>query len=102
MQKYSYDTLSEAMNDLQRRGYTEDFNIQSNCLRCKGRELDLRPEDFTVDEVYRFEGDSNPGDNSVIYAISSKEGLKGLVVDAYGTYADSLSDAMIRKLKIKY
>jgi hypothetical protein len=104
MKGHDYDTLVEAINDLQRKGYTEDFNIHSNCIRCtqKENEVELRPDDFVVDEVYRFEGDSNPGDNTVIYAISSKEGLKGLIVDAYGTYADSLSEAMIEKLRIKH
>ena len=53
-----------------------------------------------VEEFHRFEGMSSTDDNSVVYAISSKDGLKGILVDAYGVYASSLSDEMIRKLSI--
>lgn len=104
MEHRNYDTLLDAINDLQRRGFTEDFNIHANCIRCKNeqKEIELHPDDFVVEEFYRFEGESNPDDSSVIYAISSNDGHKGLVIDAYGVYADSLSEPMIEKLRIKY
>ena len=98
---HSYDTLVEAINDFKAKGYTEDFNMQSNCIECKAQNLNLHPKDFTIDEVVRFEGMSNPGDSSVLYAISSNKGLKGLLVDSYGAYADSLSEEMIEKLRIR-
>ncbi|WP_299002578.1 hypothetical protein [uncultured Tenacibaculum sp.] len=41
---------------------------------------------------------SSPGDNSVVYAIQTKTGVKGVLVDAFGVYADSLSPEMIQKL----
>ena len=97
----NYKTLSDATNDLRTRGYTEDLNLKGTCHECPSRNLQLNPEDFAIDEFYRFEGMSNPSDNSIVYAISSKEGIKGVLVDAYGVYADSLNDAMIRKLRIQ-
>jgi hypothetical protein len=96
---YTYDTLSEAVNGLKARGYTEDFNLKGHCLECAPRNLQLHPEDFNVDEFYRFEGASNPDDNSIVYAISSNEGLKGVLVDAYGMYSENINDAMARKLR---
>lgn len=96
-----YNTLSEATTDLKRRGYTEDFNLKPTCLECPSLKLELHPENFTVDEFYRFEGMSNPDDNSIVYAISSAQGLKGVLVDAYGVYSDNLSEQMIRKLDFK-
>jgi hypothetical protein len=97
-----YNTLSEALNDLKKRGYSEDFNLKSDFIECPSLELQLHPENFAVDEYHRFEGMSNPDDNSIVFAISSKDGIKGTLVDAYGMYADSLSDAMIKKLAIKH
>lgn len=97
----TYNTLSEAINDLKKRGYTEDFNLRPHCLECSALDLQLSPEDFAVDEFHRFEGMSNPDDNSIVFAISSRQGVKGTLVDAYGVYADNLTDAMVRKLVIR-
>ena len=97
----TYSSLSEAMNDLKARGYTEDFNLKPDCVECNSLQLKLHPEDFAVDEFYRFEGMSSTDDNSIVFAISSKKGVKGILVDAYGVYAENLNDAMISKLAIK-
>lgn len=95
----NYDTLSEAINDLQLRGYTYDFNLEPKCLKCSSLELQIHPEEFNVDELHRFEGMSSTDDNSILYAISSKNGLKGLLVDAYGVYAENISEEMRKKLR---
>lgn len=95
----NYDTLSEAINGLQHRGYTYDFNLKHDGLECASLQIHIHPEDFKVDEHYRFEGMSNPDDNSILYAISSKDGIKGLLVDAYGMYSENISEAMRTKLR---
>lgn len=93
-----YQNLVEALNDLKTRGYENDFNIKPFCLECTSLQLQLHPEDFEIKEVYRFEGMSNPSDNSVLYAIESKKGIKGVLVDAYGAYAEALTSEMANKL----
>ncbi|MGC1513999.1 MAG: phosphoribosylpyrophosphate synthetase [Maribacter sp.] len=95
----SYDTLSEAIQDLQRRGYTYDFNLKPHCLECASLKLELHPDDFEIDELHRFEGMSSTDDNSILYAISSKNGIKGTLVDAYGVYAENISEQMRKKLR---
>ncbi len=91
--------LSEVMNELRKRGYTEDFNMRSDCIYCQDGKMVLQPEDFHIDRFYRFEGESDPADQAILYAISSeKYNLKGVLVNGYGTSADPLTDAMIRKL----
>lgn len=95
----NYDTLSEAINNLQQRGYTYDFNLTPKCLECASLKIEIHPEDFKVDETYRFEGMSSTDDNSVLYAISARDGIKGLLVDAYGVYAENISEAMRKKLR---
>lgn len=97
---HTYETLSEALSDLKQRGYKEDFNLKPFCVECRSLGLYLHPDEFVVDEFYRFEGASNPDDNSILFAISSKDGLKGILVDAYGTYSESLTEDMIKKLKM--
>jgi hypothetical protein len=98
---YKYDTVSEAVNDLNVRGYTQEFTVKGNCLYCHTNEAQLRPDEFTIDEVYRFEGNTDPADESVIYAVSSTDGsMKGILVDAYGAYADTASEELVSKLQI--
>jgi hypothetical protein len=96
----NFDTLTEALTDLKIRGYSNDFNIQPDAIECITLNLKLRPEDFHVDEIYRFEGMTDPDDNTILFAVSSSTGVKGVIVDAYGAYADSLTSEMLQRLKI--
>ena len=98
---HSYDTLSEAIRDLRKRGYQEDFNLTQGGVHCPALELKLHPEEFEINETYRFEGMSSTDDSSVLYAIESNDGVKGMLVDAYGTYANSLTPEMAGKLKLR-
>ena len=98
---YNYDTLSEAITDLDSRGYEHDFNLAGDCIECKSLDITVGPEYFDIVEVYRFEGMSSTDDESVVYAIETSDGLKGTLADAYGTYADSLTSEMSAKLRLK-
>lgn len=94
-----YETLSEAIHALRKQGYTEDFNLQSHCLDCRVGEIQLFPHEFEIDKIFRFYGPSDPDDESILYAISSNTyQLKGLLVNAFGPDADSLTQDMIEKL----
>ena len=93
---YVYETLTGAINGLKQRGYKLDFNLKENCIICEDEEF--HPEDFEISEVYRFEGDTDPADEAVVYAIESKKGQKGILVNAFGIYADPMSDSLIKKL----
>jgi len=95
----TYDTVTEALHDLKAQGYTLDFNLAFDKLLCPGKDICLQPGDFEITAMYRFEGDTNPDDEDVVYAVESKDGnLKGTITSAYGMYADALSTEMIRKL----
>jgi len=95
----NYESLVDALNDLKKRGYEADFATETFCLYCGDLDIRLDPEDFHIDEVYRFERSSNPGDNSILYAISSSTGVKGTLVDSYGAYTGNLSFQMAKKLQ---
>jgi len=97
----SYDTLSEALNNLKCRGFTIDFNIEFDKIKCSSSGKILSPAEFEIVEHYRFEGDTNPSDESVVYAIRSKDNsIKGVLVSAYGAYSESMNEEMIRKLSV--
>lgn len=100
--KKNYETVSEAMNDLIKRGYTTDFSIvpEKDCLVCNTTKVQLPPDEFIIDETYRFEGDTDPGDSMIVFAISSKKNdIKGIVVNAFGMYSDSATSKIVERLR---
>ncbi len=99
---HSYDTVTEAVSGLKKRGYTIDFNIAEDCIVCKEPTLSLRPDEFEITETYRFEGPSDPADEAIVYAIESKHGQKGVLVNGYGPSADSMNTEMVRKLSMRH
>ncbi|HCW09288.1 MAG TPA: phosphoribosylpyrophosphate synthetase [Cytophagales bacterium] len=99
----NYETMSEAVNDLNKRGYTYNFNLGDTHIKCAEEDLQLTPDEFEIDEVYRFEGMTDPGDENVVYAISAKHHpIKGQLVNAYGVYFDKASEELIAKLKVHH
>ncbi len=99
--RYIYDTLSEAVNDLQQRGYTTDFLLEDGkeCLYCKTHPFELSPNEFVIDEIYRFEGMTDPADESIVFAISSeKYGVKGLVINSFGAEFGYRSSKLVEEL----
>ena len=97
----NYDTLTDAINELRQQGYVDDFNLERNCLTCRQGQFRIFHDEFRIDKFFRFEGASNPDDQSILYAISSdKHGLKGVLVNAYGIYSDDITDEMVSKLKM--
>lgn len=98
---YIYDTLTAAVADLDQRGYEHDFKLEPEFIECKAIDMRLMPEEFEIDEFYRFEGLNDPDDSAVIYAISSQVGnLKGVIIDAYGVYSENLAPDLLDKLKM--
>jgi hypothetical protein len=99
---FTYDTLSEATSDLKKRGYSIDFNLEFDCINSSEKTISLKAPEFQITEVYRFEGNSDPADESVVYAIESRHGQKGVLVNGFGISADAMSDEMIEKLRVKH
>jgi len=94
-----YATVSEAINQLRRKGFTTDFNLEENCIVCTSEKHD--PNDLEIVAIYRYEGDSNPSDEAIVYAIESKSGTKGILVDAYGASSDARTAEIIKKIRIR-
>ena len=81
-------TLASCINHLVKEGYTEDFKIIETGLISLHSEKVYNPQQVHVLNFFRFEGASDPADNSILYAIETDDGTKGTLTDAYGPYAD--------------
>jgi hypothetical protein len=82
-------TLAACINKLILDGYTENFKASERGLLSLQQEKIYEPAQIHVANFYRFEGASDPADNSILYAIETNDGIKGTLVDAYGPYADA-------------
>lgn len=101
--KKEMSSLWQVMETLRTRGYTHDFKMADNGKLLCGDTECLEPHDVYIERVYRFEGDSDPGDMSVLYAIHTHSGKKGLYVDGYGASSSNEGPAFlnfIRKVRI--
>jgi len=95
---YQYDSVAHALSELRKRGYTEDFNLEENCIVCQRGKY--KANEFEITEVIRFEGDSDPGDEAVVYGIESAQGVKGVLVNGYGYSSEPMGEEIARKLRI--
>ena len=99
----NYDTVTEALKDLNSKGYTINFNIAFDKIICQKTKICLNPHEFEITETHRFEGDTNPSDEDIVYAVESRDGMmKGVITSAYGMYADTVSTDMIKKLAVHH
>jgi len=97
----SYDSLSIAIRELKKLGYTVDFNLHENGLESKHHHTTYCADDLDVVNYYRFEGMTNPSDSSILYVIHTKDGRRGLLVDSYGATESEVPADVLQKLKIK-
>lgn len=97
---HNYRNLLEAVNGLRARGYNYDFHFEDACLHCSKISESFSSEDLKITEYYRFEGMSDPEDNTVIYAIESKNGHRGIIIDAYGAYSDEHKSAFLSGIRV--
>lgn len=93
-QIYHYATVSKALEELNKKGFTVDYNIKED-------EINSHPDDFEIVHIYRYEGITDPGDEATVYGIKSKKGEKGVFVAGQSTYAESSAAMTLLDMSIK-
>ena len=84
----AYTGLAQAMQDLRKKGFTANFEFLDHVFTDVESKRTFTADQLAIVDHRRFEGMSDPDDMSVLYAIESNDGTKGVIVDAFGTYAD--------------
>jgi len=93
--------LSQTLNKMLQQGYDKNFKALDEGLQCLETSKTYLAKDLVVVNFYRFEGISDPSDNSILYVIETNDGLKGTLVDAYGAYSDPLVEKFMKQVKIE-
>lgn len=96
---YQYNTITEAIKAFRDKGFEHDFNLRNDQLISSKEQYE--EDEFEVVSIYRYEGDTDPADEAVVYAIQSKKGLKGILVTGYGISVDASSLKILEKLTIR-
>ncbi len=94
-------TVTRIIEELTRRGFTEHFRVAAGGLRAAGIGKRYRPEDLVIREYYRVEGISDPDDMAIVYALESKDGVRGVLADAFGVYSDPETSAVLEDIPIR-
>ena len=98
-------TLSQIMNKLRDKGFDNELKVSDHGrMQSTVNDQVYDPEDLKIIKTYRFEGESDPSDNSVLYILEDQEGRKGYVLDAYGMYTshdESGFDEFLQKIPVE-
>ncbi len=81
-------TLSDRLNKAMKDGYTANMKVTKQGLYVEAKDRTYTPAEVRIIDFYRFEGQSDPADNAIMYVVETVDDVKGTLVDAYGAYAD--------------
>ena len=77
--------MLDAVARLQAAGYRLEFSAGPSGLLHLGASDELiEASSLSVDEIVRFEGDSDPDDEEILVALTTRSGLHGLYSAAFG------------------
>ena len=91
---YHYSTVSEALDELNEKGFTFDFNLHEDDIK-------ENPYRFEIVHIYRYEGDTDPGDEATVYGIKSSSGKKGVFVAGLSAFEENSAAMVLHQLSIK-
>ncbi|MHA3787859.1 hypothetical protein ACX0HA_06560 [Flavobacterium hauense] len=93
-QMYHYATVSKALQELNDKGYTTDYNLEEDRIK-------KHSEEFEIQHIYRYEGESDPGDEATVYGIKAKNGEKGVFVVSPGAFTEDGAAKILLDMSIK-
>jgi hypothetical protein len=95
-----YTDLAEAVEDLKKRGYNNLFEPDDDAFYCSKLDMHEKVPNMKIVETWQFDQGTDPGDESTIYALETKDGIKGYIITSFGTHIDprkaKLIDQMIK------
>jgi hypothetical protein len=93
-------SLVNVLNRLRKDGFKYDFKVSKDGNLCTMEEKEsFSPDQVRIVDFYRFEGESNPDDMSILYALETTSGLKGTISNSYGPYADEKADDFLKQVE---
>lgn len=101
MDTRNFDTLSQATNALREEGYKDGFRAKDNKIEGSRSDKKYNPDELKIVHTFRFEGMTNPGDDTVVFAIEANDGNKGTLVMSYSSKHDQNVELIKRIPKVE-
>lgn len=92
--RYHYASVLKALEELKLMGFTVDYNLQEEIIYND-------PTNYEILHIYRYEGDSNPDDEAIVYGIKAISGEKGVFVAGFSANSESKAALVLHELSIK-
>ena len=92
-------TMTAILDVLTGTGYTTQFKVTDKGIQSLTTQKTYTSDEVSINHFYRFEGESNPDDSSIVYAIETTSGEKGTIIDSYGVYSDPLITNFITEVE---
>jgi len=93
------NSLTTCVNKVVKDGFKDSFKVMPRGLYSCANSRYFRPEQVSIVDFYRFEGQSDPSDNAIMYVIETADGSKGTLIDAYGAYADASINVFMNEVE---
>lgn len=97
-------TLSQVMTKLAQKGVVNEYTMnEEGEMKYSHSDKSYESSDLKILKSYRFEGDSNPADNAVLYVITDSENNRGMIIDSYGAdsnYPGEKFDNFLRNIPV--
>lgn len=101
MQTNRYSNLLEAVQALKERGFQTEFQFRDGKLQDLDSKRTYRENEMVILEYHRFEGQSNPSDMSIVVALETRNGKRGVVISSYGPYADPEMTDFLKEVPVR-
>ena len=92
--RYHYASVLKALEELKAMDFVIDFNLQEEAIM-------TNPNNYKILHIYRYEGDSSPDEEAIVYGIKSKTGEKGVFVAGFSANSESRAAQVLLELSIK-
>ncbi len=95
----SMNTMSDCTNNLTKKGYVENFQATAEGIKALSDDMLYDPSSVSISNFYRFEGQSDPSDNAIVYVIETHDGKKGMLIDSYGANASTKISEFVKAVE---
>lgn len=94
----TYEDLADAVEHFKEQGFTHTFRLKDGVIICDEPECIYPPQNLKIIESYRHERMTDPGTDETVFAIESDDGIKGILIAAFGIYVEPEKAEIISKL----